>query len=56
MSNLNIVGIQFRKAGKIYDFGYHDMELKVGNHVVVNTEKESAMDRSFGFNMSKNLV
>ena len=39
MSNLNIVGIQFRKAGKIYDFSYHDMELKVGNHVVVNTEK-----------------
>ena len=39
MSGVNIVGVQFRRAGKIYDFDGKDFILKVGDSVVVDTER-----------------
>jgi|688.fasta_scaffold388997_1 cell fate regulator YaaT (PSP1 superfamily) len=38
MSGVNIVGVQFKRAGKIYDFSYTDLELHVGDKVLVETE------------------
>lgn len=38
MSGVNIVGVQFKRAGKIYDFSYKDLELHVGDKVLVETE------------------
>lgn len=35
----NIVGVQFRKTGKIYDFDGRDFSLAVGDFVVVDTER-----------------
>lgn len=35
----NIVGVQFRRAGKIYDFLPGEMALHVGDQVVVDTER-----------------
>ena len=39
MDRINVVGVQFRRAGRIYDFltGAHD--LRVGDDVVVDTER-----------------
>lgn len=34
----NIVGIQFKRAGKIYDFSYRDINLRMGDKVLVETE------------------
>ena len=34
----NIVGIQFKRAGKVYDFSYKDISLRVGDRVLVETE------------------
>ncbi|MBF0441093.1 MAG: hypothetical protein HQK54_04245 [Oligoflexales bacterium] len=39
MSGVNIVGVQFRKASKIYDFDGKDLNLSVGDKVVVDTER-----------------
>ena len=39
MSGLNIVGVQFRRAGKIYDFNASDLLVKLGDRVVVETER-----------------
>lgn len=36
---MNIVGVQFRRAGRIYDFLAGDIDLKVGDDVVVETER-----------------
>ena len=38
MDGINIVGVQFKRAGKIYDFSYKDMDLHVGDKVLVETE------------------
>lgn len=35
----NIVGVQFRKTGKIYDFDGRDFTLAVGDFVVVDTDR-----------------
>lgn len=35
----NIVGVQFRKTGKIYDFDGRDFSLAVGDFVVVDTDR-----------------
>jgi len=43
MEGLNIVGVQFRRAGKIYDFCAQSVELRVGDQVVVDTERGSAL-------------
>lgn len=34
-----IVKIQFHRAGKLYDFGINDLDLAVGDRVVVETER-----------------
>jgi cell fate regulator YaaT (PSP1 superfamily) len=39
MSGVNIVGVQFRRAGKIYDFDAKELLLQVGDRVVVETER-----------------
>ena len=39
MSNINVVGVQFRKAGKIYDFHGSELLLQLGDRVVVETER-----------------
>ena len=39
MEGTNIVGVQFRRAGRIYDFSAGGMDLKVGDDVVVETER-----------------
>lgn len=39
MAHMNIVGVQFRRAGKIYDFLPGENMLRVGDDVVVDTER-----------------
>ncbi len=39
MPGMNIVGVQFRRAGKIYDFDAKDFPLAIGDKVVVETER-----------------
>ncbi len=39
MQGINIIGVQFRRAGKIYDFSSGTLELKVGDKVIVDSEK-----------------
>lgn len=39
MPGINIVGVQFRRAGKIYDFDAKEFPLAVGDKVVVETER-----------------
>lgn len=39
MDGMNIVGVQFRRAGRIYDFLAGEIDLKVGDDVVVDTER-----------------
>lgn len=39
MSLLNVVGVQFNRAGKIYDFSPGQFDLRVGDPVVVETDR-----------------
>ena len=39
MDGLNIIGVQFRRAGRIYDFLSLDLRLRVGDDVVVETDR-----------------
>jgi cell fate regulator YaaT (PSP1 superfamily) len=39
MPGINIVGVQFRRAGKIYDFDARDFPIALGDKVVVETER-----------------
>jgi cell fate regulator YaaT (PSP1 superfamily) len=39
MSYVNVVGVQFRRAGKVYDFDAADYSLRIGDSVVVETER-----------------
>lgn len=39
MSYVNVVGVQFRKAGKIFDFLPMESQFRIGDHVVVDTER-----------------
>jgi cell fate regulator YaaT (PSP1 superfamily) len=41
----NIIGVQFRRAGKIYDFLPGAMTLQVGDQVVVDTERGATVAR-----------
>ena len=45
MDNLNIVSISFHNAGKIFDFDALDFELKIGDKVIVETERGRAMGK-----------
>ncbi len=40
---MSIVGVQFRTAGKIYDFSYENLELQRNDPVIVETEEGMAM-------------
>lgn len=39
MPGINVAGVQFRKAGKIYDFTTGQLDLKVGDQVVVESDR-----------------
>ncbi len=39
MDLVNVVGVQFRRAGKIYDFAAGEQPLRVGDDVVVDTDR-----------------
>jgi len=43
MDTLNIVGISFHTAGKIFDFDARDFELNRGDQVIVETERGRAL-------------
>ena len=43
MDTLKVVGISFHTAGKIFDFETHDLELKNGDQVIVETERGRAL-------------
>ena len=45
MTITNVVGVQFRRAGKIYDFLPGDMSLRVGDNVVVDTDRGATLAR-----------
>ena len=36
---IKIIGVRFRKAGKIYYFAPGDLEVKKGDHVIVETAR-----------------
>lgn len=37
--SLGIASVQFRRAGKLYDFSFKNLTLNVGDHVIVDSEK-----------------
>lgn len=39
MSGINVIGVQFRRAGKIYDFNAANFKVQLGDNVVVETER-----------------
>jgi cell fate regulator YaaT (PSP1 superfamily) len=39
MVGVNVVGVQFRRAGKVYDFNAQDIDLRIGDQVVVDTDR-----------------
>lgn len=43
MSYINVVGVQFNKAGKIYDFFTNNISLRIGDSVVVDTDRGSSL-------------
>lgn len=43
MQGINIAGVQFRRAGKIYNFSYYQLELRIGDQVVVDSEKGASL-------------
>lgn len=43
MEYINIVGVQFNTAGKIYDFSTNELSLRVGDPVVVDTERGASL-------------
>jgi cell fate regulator YaaT (PSP1 superfamily) len=45
MNLANIVGVQFRRAGKIYDFLPGELSVRVGDHIVVDTERGPTVAR-----------
>lgn len=39
MQGTNIAGVQFRRAGRIYDFAMGDIDINIGDDVVVETDR-----------------
>ena len=37
---IKVIGVRFRQAGKIYNFSPADFQVKVGDHVIVETARE----------------
>ena len=46
MQGFNIVGIQFKRAGKIYDFLYQNIHLRIGDKVLVETLADEIAEMS----------
>lgn len=44
---IKVIGVRFRKAGKVYYFDPAQMEIKMGDHVIVETAAESSSERWF---------
>ena len=36
---VDIIGVRFRSAGKVYYFALKDFELRIGDHVIVETAR-----------------
>ena len=36
---IKVIGVRFRKAGKVYFFDPAEMEIKTGDHVIVETAR-----------------
>ena len=36
---IKVIGVRFRQAGKIYNFSPADFQVKVGDHVIVETAR-----------------
>ena len=36
---IKVIGVRFRKAGKIYNFSPENLDIKAGNHVIVETAR-----------------
>ena len=53
MTFTNVVGVQFRRAGKIYDFLPGDISLRVGDNVVVDTERGATLARVVRMDMQQ---
>ena len=45
MQGFNIVGVQFKRAGKIYDFLYQNIHLRIGDKVLVETERGESIGK-----------
>jgi cell fate regulator YaaT (PSP1 superfamily) len=45
MAHVNIVGVQFRRAGKIFDFIPSESHYRIGDHVVVDTDRGPSLAR-----------
>ena len=45
MQGINVVGVQFRRAGKIYDFISGDIEVQIGDSVLVDSERGPSLAR-----------
>lgn len=43
IEGINVIGVQFRRAGKIYDFAATETELRVGDDVVVDTDRGASL-------------
>jgi cell fate regulator YaaT (PSP1 superfamily) len=57
MSGVNIVGVQFRRAGKIYSFSADGLQLAIGDVVVVDTDRGMSLAEVKRVNyVSKNKV
>lgn len=41
---ITVIGVRFRTAGKIYYFDPAGRKVKTGDHVIVETARESNMD------------
>ncbi len=47
---VNIAGIRFRRAGKMYDFTYNGIDnLKIGDMVVVETDRGNSLAKVYSF-------
>ncbi len=56
MSGTNIVGVQFRRAGKIYDFNAKNFLLALGDKVVVETERGPSLAEVMRLSYADELV
>ena len=49
---ITIIGVRFRNVGKVYYFSPRELDICVGDHVIV----ETARGVEYGFVLSFNLV